>query len=837
MPDPTRRDLLKTGLAVAAGTMLPPAVTGALEAATVHGAPAHVPTATSSPRERLLLDTGWRFHLGDADDFTRDFEFGSTDEFAKVGGLFRPGPSRPDFDVTAWQEVNLPHDWAIELPFVNEPRLRGHGYKPLGREHPATSIGWYRRVFDLDATDAHRRLSLTFDGVFRNAMVALNGHFLGRNLSGYAPFELDIGSVANFSAPNVLVVRVDATESEGWFYEGAGIYRHVWLDKSSPVHLPQDGTFVRAALTPHDGAAARATLTITTEVTNDSDAAITYRVASVVNDPAGHPIATVWSAPARMEPGERSVISQHATVANPSLWSTETPHLHTLVTTLTDSGGALLDRRETTFGIRSIHFDAGRGFFLNGRRVELMGTCNHQDHAGVGTAVPDRLQYYRIEKLREMGANAYRTAHNPPAPALLDACDRLGVLVVDETRMFSAEPEGLSQLERMIRRDRNHPSVIAWSIANEEWRVQGTDVGTRIASAMRRHARQLDPSRPVTAAMDRGYGRGTTLALDVQGVNYQRHDLDAFHRAHPALPVMGTEAASAFSTRGIYVTDAPHGHISAYDVNSPDYGATAEQWWNYYAARPWLAGAFVWSGFDYRGEPSPYDWPCISSQFGVLDTCGFPKDTFYYYQAWWSGHPVLHLFPHWNWPAGEARDVDVWVHSNLDRVELFLNGRSLGARTVERNHHLQWKVRYAPGTLEARGYRNGALVLSARRETSGPAARLVVRADRGTIRADGEDIAVLDVEAVDAQGRPVPTADANVTFAVHGATLLGVGNGDPSSHEPDRSDQRRLFSGRCAAIVQAARAAGPIRVEASSPGLTTGAVVITGEPATPRPAA
>ena len=837
----TRRDLLKTGLGVAASSVLPPSLASAF-AETAAGASMPPTTAAQvgadSPRERLLLDADWKFHLGDANDVARDFGYGGDEAFAKVGGSLFPGPSREDFDDSQWRSVSLPHDWAVELAFVNEKRLLGHGYKPLGREHPDTSIGWYRRVFELPATDAERRIFLEFDGVFRDAMVVLNGHYLGRNLSGYVPFAYDVTSVANVGGRNVLVVRVDATEYEGWFYEGAGIYRHVWLVKTHPVHVPQWGVVVRSEPVIHNGYASTAALTIETEIDNPTDAAVLCRVITEVRDPTGHTVATTRSSPVRVEADIRSVVTLHTSVAQPALWSLEHPHLHTLVTTVVSDAGAVLDRCETPFGIRSIHFDPDRGFFLNGEHVVLKGTCNHQDHAGVGSALPDRLHAYRIEKLKEMGANAYRTAHNPPAPELLDACDRVGMLVLDEARMFSAEPEGLSQLERMMRRDRNHPSVIAWSIANEEWRVQGTDVGTRIARAMRRLAHRLDPTRPVTAAMDNSYGKGVTFALDVQGINYQRGDIDGLHRQFPKLPIMGTETASALGTRGIYANDATRGYMSAYDVNKPSWGATAEEWWNFVVARPWFAGGFAWTGFDYRGEPTPYEWPCISSHFGIMDTCGFPKDSYYYYQAWWSGRPVLHLFPHWNWSADDARDVDVWVHSNLDRVELFLNGVSLGAQDVAANKHLSWKVRYAPGTLEARGYRKGALVLTARRETTGAPTRLVVHADRTWVSADGEDVVVFDVQAVDAQGRPVPTADADIAFAVSGSgAIIGVGNGDPSSHEADKAERRRLFNGRCVAIVQATREAGQIQIVASSPGLAAATASVTCQPATLRPRA
>jgi beta-galactosidase len=821
MPEWTRRDLVKTGVATALAWSR---------------VPAHVPPpAAAGPapggRERLLLDVGWRFHLGHADDAAQDFGFGRGEEFAKVGRLFTP--SRENFDASGWQAIDLPHDWAVELPFENAERLVGYGCKPLGREYPGTSIGWYRRVFEIPAADEGRRLSLEFDGVFRDALVALNGHFLGRNLSGYAPFRFDVTDLVSYGGTNVLVVRVDATEHEGWFYEGAGIYRHVWLVKTHPIHVPQWGTFVTAAIGP--GAP---TLTVRTAVDNESDAARAATVVSTIVDPAGKTVATVRSAATQLAAWSGTEITQHVAVPHPEMWSPETPRVYGLVTTIMAAGGEV-DRYATSFGIRSIRFDPDQGFLLNGRRVELKGTCNHQDHAGVGAALPDRLQAYRVEKLKTIGCNAYRTSHNAPTPELLDACDRLGMLVLDESRMFSEEPEGQSQLERQIRRDRNHPSVFCWSIANEEWSVQGNDRGRRIAESLKRLAHRLDPSRPVTAAMDNGYARGEGIAhvVDVQGFNYMHADFDAFHRTFPRQPTMGTEDGSALGTRGIYAADAGRGYVSAYDVNRPDWGNTAEQWWSYFATRPFLAGGFVWTGFDYRGEPTPYQWPCISSHFGILDTCGFPKDSAYYYQAWWTDRPVLHLFPHWTWPGKEGTEIEVWCHTNLERVELFLNGASQGAREVARNSHAMWRVPYAPGTLEARGYRGAELVLTDRRETTGAAARLGLRPDRPRLAADGEDVAVVEVRVVDTAGRVVPSADDTITFQVTGSgRLIGLGNGDPSSHEADKGTVRRAFNGLCVAILQASTAAGELRLEATAPGLEPAVVVIACDAARRRPA-
>ena len=779
-----------------------------------------------SPRERLLADFGWRFHLGHANDPAKDFGYGQGRMFDKVGRLL--AVSRANFDDREWRAIDLPHDWAVDLPFENTAELNDYGYKPLGRNFPATSIGWYRRAFLVPASDAGRRIAVHFEGVFRDAIVVFNGHFIGRHFSGYAPARYDVTDLVNYGGPNVLVVRVDATGREGWFYEGAGIYRHVWLEKTAPLHVAHEGTFVTSLI-----GSGGATVSIDADIVNDADAEVTGRAMFAVVDDDGRVVASATAPALTLGGWSRRVVSQRISVTKPALWSIDTPHLYRLVITI-EAGGREVDRHETAFGIRTIRWDADAGFFLNERHVTLKGTCNHQDHAGVGAALPDRLHQFRVARLKEMGCNAWRTAHNPPAPALLDACDRLGMVVIDETRMFSSNEEGLGQLTGMVRRDRNHPSIIAWSIANEEWSVQGNDRGTRIARALSRTVKALDPTRPVAAAMDSSYGKGVALGVDLHGVNYQREDIDALHRQFPKLPIVGTETASAYSTRGVYASDAPRGYVSAYDVNKPDYGATAEQWWTFFDARSFLAGGFVWTGFDYRGEPSPYKWPCISSHFGVLDTCGFPKDSFFYYKAWWTREPVLHLFPHWNQMGREGQEIDVWCHTNVRSVELFLNGRSLGAQPVTPNRHVSWKVPFEPGVLEAREV-GGALV--ARRETTGAPAGIVLILDRSRLAADGEDLAVVQVQIVDAAGRVVPTADAAVTFQLTGpGRLLGVGNGDPSSHEADHANARRAFNGFCMAIVQSTKAPGEIRIEATSPGLTAAAATAVSEAVTPRPA-
>ena len=834
----SRRDMLKTSLlapAVAAAQGMKP-IEAAMQVAGESAGP--LSTGTGVPRrsaefgagrERLLLDFGWRFHLGNADDAAKDFGFGSgrAGNFQKTGNFLPAGSLA--FDDNDWQPIDLPHDWAIELPFENDPALTSKGFYPLGRNYPATSVGWYRRVLDLPAADANKRITIEFDGAYRETMVVFNGFYIGRHSGGYDPFSFDVTDFANPGGRNVLLVRVDATSSDGWFYEGAGIYRHVWLVKTNPVHVKKWGTFVSAKV-GSDGAA----LAIRTEVSNQSQSAQGVRVVSTVLDPKGKAVGKVATTTASIPQGGEQSYEQEMTVSQPLLWSLEERNLYTLVTEVR-MGGETVDRYETPFGIRTLHFDSEKGFFLNGKPVKLRGTCNHQDHAGVGAALPDAVQYYRVRKLQEMGCNSLRTSHNPPTPELLDACDELGMLVFDETRMMSSNPEGLSQFENLVRRDRNHPSVFMWSMGNEE-ALARTDRGLKVLTAMKEVATLHDGSRPVSIAPTGAIGTGGLAVCDVMGYNYMDPAAAAYHKAHPDKPVIGTETVSAVGTRGIYITDPDKGYVSSYDPYTTTGRASAEGWWSFCDAQPWLAGGFVWTGFDYRGEPSPNGWPNISSQYGIIDTCGFPKDTFYYYQSWWTARPVLHIFPHWNWPGMEGKEIAVWVHSNMDKVELFLNGQSLGMKEMKKNSHLAWNVKYAPGTIEARGYKADKLAMTAKRETTGAAARLAMMADRKEISADGEDVAMFAVEVRDAQGRVVPVTDNTVSFTVSGeGRLIGVGNGDPTDHESDKGTSRKAFSGLCMAIVQSTKNAGSITVEATSPGLAPARVTVAAKETALRP--
>jgi beta-galactosidase len=740
----------------------------------------------SAPRERRLLDFGWKFHLGNEWGFAYGLDKAGTGS----------GPASKSYSDASWRTVNLPHDWAVELPF--DPGANdSHGFKPVGPGFARNNVAWYRRTFDLPESDAGKRIWLEFDGVFRDAEVFVNGWFVGHHESGYSSFRYDITDLANVGGKNVVAVKVDASRFEGWFYEGAGIYRHVWLDKTAPVAIAPDGIFVYSQFknnVPEGDAKIHIQTTVLNKLANRAIATV---VAEIVG-PDGKIIGSAQSQNG-VGPDAQSGFEQTISVSKPVLWSPETPKLYKVVVKVYGADSTdhstntypkeTVDLKETEFGIRTVAFDVEKGFLLNGKHYELKGTCNHQDHAGVGAALPDALQSFRVAKLKEMGCNAIRTSHNPPTPELLEACDRLGMLIMDENRLLGSDEENLHRWKGQIQRDRNHPSVAIWSIANEEFRVQGTPTGKRVAETMQNLVKQLDPTRPVTYAAPVGNEfQGINSIIEVRGWNYHigTNNMDAYHAAHPAQPNVGTEQASTVSTRGIYANDKIHGYVSAYDANAPEWANRAEAWWSFFAPRPWLSGGFIWTGFDYRGEPTPYGWPCINSHFGVMDTCGFPKDNFYYYQSWWTDKPVLHLLPHWNWPGKEGTDIEVHALSNCEEVELLLNGQSLGKQSMPRNSHLTWKVKYEPGTLSAKGYTDGKVIAETRVETTGDPAAVQLTPDRAAINADGEDASVFTVSVTDAQGRIVPVATNLIHFELSGpGKIIGVGNGDPSCHEPD----------------------------------------------------
>ena len=728
-----------------------------------------------SPREHLSLNANWKFHLGD------DWPGALRLDKAGASG----GPAAERFGDSAWRSLDLPHDWAIELPF-DKNADGSHGFKPVGPGFTKNSVGWYRRNFDLSATDSGKRIWLTFDGVFRDATVWVNGWLIKRHEGGYYPFREDITDVVHYGGKNTVSVRVDATKVEGWFYEGAGIYRHVWLDKTAPVAIAPEGIFVQSEFEnniPQGSPEIKVEVSLLNSQTNAASATVDCEIIS----PGGKSLKK-FSESEKLKRDSQRAVKLETKISAPVLWSPENPQLYKLITTVS-SDGKVVDQKETAFGIRTVGFDATNGFLLNGKHYELYGTCNHQDHAGVGAAIPDALQEFRVKKLKEFGCNAYRMSHNPPTPELLDACDRLGMLVMDESRLMGSDSANLKKWDDEIRRDRNHPSVALWCVANEQFMVQDTPQAASVARTMQDYVKQLDPLRPVSyASPEDDVFRGINSVIEVRGWNYHYGPLmDKYHAAHPTQPNFGSEQASVVGTRGIYTNDHSAGYVAAYDLVWPGWTTTAESWWSYFAPRPWLSGAFVWTGFDYRGEPTPYWWPCVNSHFGILDTCGFPKDAFYYYQSWWTTNTVLHLAPHWNWPGREGQEILVQAFSNCKEVELILNGASLGKQTMKPNSKLSWQVKYAPGTLSAKGFDDaGKVIAETKVETTGDAAQIQLTPDRKTINADGQDVSVFTVSAVDAKGRIVPVAQNKIHFSVEGAgNIIGVGNGDPSCHEPD----------------------------------------------------
>jgi beta-galactosidase len=833
----SRREILYSGALVAAGSLLlKPAfahsdlLATVVEKAEGAGVIEGIPEIDLAPREHLLFDFDWRFLHGHATDPAKDLNLGADQgDFAKTGDFHF---AQPKFDDSQWRTLNLPHDWAVELPFVNDPALTSHGYKPLGRKYPETSVGWYRRTFDIPREDEGRRICINFDGIFRSALVFCNGVFIGRSDSGYAPFGFDLTDFLNYGKANSITVRVDASYGDGWFYEGAGIYRHVWLTKLDPLHIGQWETVVRTEIQPGG-----ARLSLNTSVENTGSAKEICSVQWRIIDESGKTVATAESPDAEIPIDGKQIFTAPTKLVHPAIWSLEHPTLYYAVATV-ESNGKVRDRDRASFGIRTLAWDLDKGFLLNGVRTPIQGTCNHQDHAGVGAAVPDRLQAFRMEVLKGMGCNAIRTSHNIPTPELIEACDRLGVLVMCETRIMSSSDEGLAQLSTMIRRFRNHPSIFLWSMGNEEWELERDLAGPRVIRAMQQRTHELDPTRQCTAAVNGYWDKPMAPCLDVMGFNYNLSQIDQYHKDHPKQFGIGTEIASAVFTRGIYSNDKLRNWVSSYDKVYADTNVDEGQaWWNFYGSRSWLAGGFAWTGFDYRGEPSPYAWPSVSSQFGIVDTCGFPKDTYFHYKAWWDNKPLLHLLPHWNWPGREGEEILVQAESNLDSVELFLNGKSLGSKNVVPQCHLEWRVNYTPGVLEARASKNGKVVLTETRRTTGPAARIVLTADRTEISADGEDIAIIRVEAVDKNGLPVPDADIFVRFKVEGeGSVIGVGNGDPNCQQSDKKPERSLFNGLAQVIVQGIRKPGPLMIHATSDRAESAILTVITKEAKLRPA-
>lgn len=773
---------------------------------------------------RTRLELGWRFHEGDIPTAEPQ---GHEATYVSVKAGNALGAAAMLYDDSDWAEVRLPHDWAAAQPFVRTANV-SQGYRPRG-------IGWYRRALRLDPADRGKTIELHFDGIATNATIWVNGSLAAHNWSGYNSVYVDLTPFARFGdETNMIVVRADADAKEGWWYEGAGIYRHVWLVRRAPVAIVSDGVHCDPRQAPGGGWRVPVTATLT----NIERAAASVTVETTLLAPDGREVATQRTE-VRVPSLDRADAALTLDAGAPSLWSVETPTLYTVRTRVL-RGGETVDERRIAIGFRTVRFDADKGLFVNGKPVKLKGVCIHQDHAGIGVAVPDSMLAWRLERLKAMGCNAIRMSHNAPNAELLDWCDRMGFLVMDENRNFNPAPEYLAQLEWLVRRDRNHPSVILWSVFNEE-PMQGTEAGVEMVRRMSAAVRRLDDSRPVTAAMNGSFYTPVNVSsvVDVMGFNYYQADYDKFHRLNPTKPTTSSEDTSAFETRGAFATDSAGHVITSYDTDAASWGGTHRDSWKNIVERPFVAGGFVWTGFDYHGEPTPHEWPTVSSFFGILDLCGFPKTAFDIHRAHWiDDRPVVAIAPHWTWPGREGQPIKVFVTSNAETVMLRLNGRDLGAQQVDRIMGNEWTVPYAPGRIEARAMRGGKVVATAVHETAGAPVALRLTPARAVMAGDDEDAQPITIGAVDARGRHVPTANLATRFTVEGATLLGAGNGDPNSHEPEQfagpEGGRSLFNGLAQLIVRAGAGRGRITVRATAQGLKPAMLVIERTDVAPR---
>jgi len=749
------------------------------------------------------MDFEWKFHRGDV-DFKTENSHRVSYESCKAGNVIGPGGKK--FDDKDWREVDLPHDYLAQSDFAPE-NLHSHGYRT---RHNA----WYRKTFLLDESLKGKQLFLCFEGTAVNAEFYINGSLMERSFSAYTETTFDITDRAYFGRKaNILSVYIKGLETEGWWYEGAGIYRHVKLYAKDHLHIAHNGIWAKPVLKEGTKNSWRVELETMVENSAYEDATATV-VATLFDDEKE--IATSTSKPTFCTSDAKTPVLQSFNVSKPTRWDVDNPKLYTLkVSVLKD--GVETDADTVRIGFRTFYMDKDKGFFLNGRKLVLKGTCNHQDHAGVGVAVPDSVQRYRIQRLKDLGTNAYRCSHNLPNKEILDACDELGIIVMDENRRFESRKEVLEYLDIMVRRDRNHPSVIFWSLFNEE-PLQNTDEGARIFRRMRSHVLKLDDSRIITGAIN-GNAEGAGLEMDACGINYSLGTVLAIREKYPNIKIYGSENNSAVTTRGCYKSDRDGAQVlSNYDEETVPWGQTIRETWKFLREHEYFTGIFIWTGFDYRGEPSPFRWPTVSSSFGIMDTCGFAKDSFYYNKACFTDKPMVHLLPHWNWTKGEQ--IRVVAVTNCDEAELFLNGKSLGRKPADVCDPPEWLVDFEKGRISVKAYRNGKCVAKDEHRTTGKPVAIKICPFDTRIKNDGHDTAVLNFCVVDKNGREVPTADNHIKFEVVGDGFVrGVGNGNPNSHESDTIPERDLFAGWCQALVTSKLGAKSIKVIATADGL------------------
>jgi beta-galactosidase len=770
------------------------------------------------------FNTGWRFFRGDP-----------------------ANAQTTAFNDTSWTALDVPHDWSISLAFnSNSPGGANNGYLDGG-------VGWYRKAFTLDQAASGQRIFIQFDGVYMNSQVWINGTSLGTRPYGYSSFEYELTPYVTFGGNNVIAVRVNNNQPNSRWYSGSGIYRNVWLTRLNPVHIPWNGVSVSAP----SPSAASATVSVATEVQNQSASAASVTVTATILTPSGA-IATSADSPATsVAAAATSTVSQSLTVTSPQLWSLTSPAVYR-VRVEVKVAGAVVDSYVAPLGFRTVAFNPNTGFSLNGQNMKLRGVNMHHDLGALGAAVNYRAIERQVEILKGMGVNAIRTSHNPPAPEFLDISDRLGVLVMDEafdtweqtktTNDYGVYFEQWAQrdIQAMVKRDRNHPSIIMWSIGNE---VGGSTVAT--ATNLRNWVRAMDSTRAVTWASNKmggphvseGDDRNVANLMDVVGYNYAPYagDYDADHAAHPTWNLLGTEISAAVRSRGIYHTPAstitkattqssPDRQSSSYDNEAAGFGETAQVSYAYDNSRAFVAGSFIWAGFDYIGEPTPYHtYPSKSSYYGAIDTAGFPKDVYYFYKSRWTTEAMVHILPHWNWTAGTT--VTVFVYNNCDSVELFLNNTSQGSKTMTASTlRLEWNVAWASGTLRADCRRGTSVAATAQVRTAGAASRIALSADRTAIRADGKDLVFITGDIQDANGAIVPSAENTVSFAVSGAgRLVGVDNGNPIDTASYKGTSRKAFSGKVLAIIQSTGSPGQITVTATSSGLTMASTTVSAQ--------
>lgn len=771
-------------------------------------------------REKTLFNDNWKFHKG---DFTKqntickgpDYIGAKTERMVLGPAAYNYSDNSDSYEPCDicpdnWETVNLPHDYIIEqVPNQSNPQALGY----FNYEN-----GWYRKHFTLEEADRNKRITLYFEGVATNAAVYLNGCLMKHNFCGYTPFEVDITDNVFFDKENIVAVYANADSHEGWWYQGGGIYRNVWLIKTADVAVDLWGVYVSPVKC--EGDCWR--VDIETTVLNSSFCDADISVQSVLLSTDGLKEIAGTESTVSVFRKDKALIHQSISANNPSLWDIESPNMYKIVTKIFKSGEQT-DETETSFGFRTFEFDCDKGFILNGRQVKLKGVCSHQDYGLTGKAVPDNVYKYRIEMIKDMGANAYRTSHYPHSEATMEALDENGILVMDETRWYDSSDEGTEQLETLIKRDRNHPSVILWSVGNEEPK-HITEQGRRIAQTMIAAVKRLDPIRPVTTAVSYNPLEATVYDLvDVIGVNYNLQHYEELHKRYPDKPFVITECCATGTTRGFYLDDnTERSFASAYDKDANNWFLGRERTWKYISEHEWISGGFQWIAFEHRGECI---WPRLCSLSGAIDMYLQKKDAFYQNKSHWTKEPMVHILPHWNHNGLEGESIKVWVYTNCEDVELFLNGKSLGSEKIERIGHGEWIVPYENGTLKAIGKNNGKAAAEESVETTGKAVALRLSLDNKIQYANGRDFALLTCVCIDEKGREVPDAEAYIKFYTNKLGAVAGTGSDISDHIPPKYPNRKMRAGKCSVAVRVGNEPGILKVYAFSENL--GAAVIS----------